>query len=123
MKESLWLSGKIFQLFMSIYNHKFLIINHANSAIANIIHCLSSGQTKTGYEMSFIYMRVIPHNHSVQEILNETLWLQETWHGCENLGTAYEFSTRSTAQGWIGYAGTHVPMFVHKLGLIKPRQT
>ena len=26
-------------------------------------------------------------------------------------------------QGWIGYAGTHVPMFVHKLGLIKPRQT
>ena len=21
-------------------------------------------------------------------------------------------------QGWIGYAGTHVPMFVHKLGLI-----
>ena len=27
------------------------------------------------------------------------------------------------AQGWIGYAGTHVPMFVHKLGLIKPRQT
>ena len=28
-----------------------------------------------------------------------------------------------TAQGWIGYAGTYVPMFVHKLGLIKPRQT
>ena len=27
------------------------------------------------------------------------------------------------AQGWIGYAGTHVPMSVHKLGLIKPRQT
>ena len=26
-------------------------------------------------------------------------------------------------QGWIGYTGTHVPMFVHKLGLIKPRQT
>ena len=26
-------------------------------------------------------------------------------------------------QGWIGYAGKHVPMFVHKLGLIKPRQT
>ena len=26
-------------------------------------------------------------------------------------------------QGWIGYARTHVPMFVHKLGLIKPRQT
>ena len=26
-------------------------------------------------------------------------------------------------QGWIGYMGTHVPMFVHKLGLIKPRQT
>ena len=26
-------------------------------------------------------------------------------------------------QGWIGYVGTHVPMFVHKLGLIKPRQT
>ena len=26
-------------------------------------------------------------------------------------------------QGWIGYAETHVPMFVHKLGLIKPRQT
>ena len=26
-------------------------------------------------------------------------------------------------QGWIGYAGTHFPMFVHKLGLIKPRQT
>ena len=25
-------------------------------------------------------------------------------------------------QGWIGYAGTNVPMFVHKLGLIKPRQ-
>ena len=29
----------------------------------------------------------------------------------------------SKKQGWIGYAGTHVPMFVHKLGLIKPRQT
>ena len=27
------------------------------------------------------------------------------------------------AQGWIGYGGTNVPMFVHKLGLIKPRQT
>ena len=27
------------------------------------------------------------------------------------------------SQGWIGYAGTHVPMFVHKLGLIKSRQT
>ena len=26
-------------------------------------------------------------------------------------------------QGLIGYAGTHVPMFVHKLGLTKPRQT
>ena len=26
-------------------------------------------------------------------------------------------------QGWIGYTGAHVPMFVHKLGLIKPRQT
>ena len=26
-------------------------------------------------------------------------------------------------QGWIGYVGTHVPLFVHKLGLIKPRQT
>ena len=26
-------------------------------------------------------------------------------------------------QGWRGCAGTHVPMFVHKLGLIKPRQT
>ena len=26
-------------------------------------------------------------------------------------------------QGWIGYTGTHVPMFVHKLGLIKPGQT
>ena len=26
-------------------------------------------------------------------------------------------------QGWIGYKGTHVTMFVHKLGLIEPRQT
>ena len=26
-------------------------------------------------------------------------------------------------QGWIGYEGTQVPMFVHELGLIKPRQT
>ena len=26
-------------------------------------------------------------------------------------------------QGWIGYAGTHGPIFVHQLGLIKPRQT
>ena len=26
-------------------------------------------------------------------------------------------------QGWIGYVGSHVPMFVHKLGLIKLRQT
>ena len=29
----------------------------------------------------------------------------------------------SEIQGWIGYTGTHIPMFVHKLGLIKPRQT
>ena len=28
-----------------------------------------------------------------------------------------------SVQGWIGYTGTQVPMFVHKLGLIKPRQT
>ena len=27
------------------------------------------------------------------------------------------------SQGWIGYSVTHGPMFVHKLGLIKPRQT
>ena len=33
-------------------------------------------------------------NPSVWEIWNETSWLQDTWHGCENLGTAYEFSTR-----------------------------
>ena len=26
-------------------------------------------------------------------------------------------------QGWIGYAGTHVPMFVHKRGLINGVQT
>ena len=26
----------------------------------------------------------------------------------------------SVRQGWISYAGTHVPMFVHRLGLIKP---
>ena len=26
-------------------------------------------------------------------------------------------------KGGYGYAGTHVPIFVHKLGLIKPRQT
>ena len=40
-------------------------------------------------------MRVIPHNPSVSEIWNETSWLPHPWHGCENLGTAYEFSTRS----------------------------
>ena len=27
------------------------------------------------------------------------------------------------SQGWIGYAGTHVPMFVPNFGLIKPGQT
>ena len=27
-----------------------------------------------------------------------------------------EYLTDKYAQGWIGYAGTHVPMFVHKLG-------
>ena len=32
-------------------------------------------------------------------------------------------SFQLAVQGLIGYAGTHVPMFVHKLGLIKPRQT
>ena len=37
--------------------------------------------------------------------------------------TANKLSGELVSQGWIGYAGTHVPMFVHKLGLIKPRQT
>ena len=32
-------------------------------------------------------------------------------------------SFSSHTQGWIGYSGTHVPMFVYKLGLSKPRQT
>ena len=35
----------------------------------------------------------------------------------------FPFPVRIAGQGWIGYAGTHVPMFVHKLVLIKPRQT
>ena len=26
-------------------------------------------------------------------------------------------------QGWIGYAGTHGPMFVSRLGFMKPGQT
>ena len=39
-------------------------------------------------------MRVILHNSSLPEIWNETFWLPYPWHGCKNLGTAYEFSTR-----------------------------
>ena len=35
----------------------------------------------------------------------------------------YHTEVSSYGQGWLGYTGTHVPMFVHKLGLIKPRQT
>ena len=27
-------------------------------------------------------------------------WLRHTWHGCQNLGTAYEFSTRPAAPSW-----------------------
>ena len=40
---------------------------------------------------------------------------------CRALGTIIRLDL--AFQGWIGYAGTHVPMLVHKLGLIKPRQT
>ena len=49
-----------------VYEHSqpgILIINHANSAIANFNHCLSLGLAKTDYEMSFI-----PHNYSAREI-------------------------------------------------------
>ena len=34
-----------------------------------------------------------------------------------------DYKETKSNQRWISYAGTHVPMFVHKLGLIKPRQT
>ena len=57
MREFLWLSEKTFRLFMSIFNHKCLIVNHANSFIASI------GQTKTDYEMSF--------NHAIPKYLRE----------------------------------------------------
>ena len=40
----------------------------------------------------------VPHNDSIPEtILNQTFWLRDTWHSCENLGTAYECSTRGGA--------------------------
>ena len=65
------------------------------SALGNN-YCLSLGLTKTDYEMSFNCATVIPHNHSVREIRNETSWLRDTWHGYQSLSTVYEFSTRST---------------------------
>ena len=64
-----------------------------------------------------------------EKFKNHTKWLyfivQQTptlfWEIRYNI--KIRFSLRLLRQGWIGYAGTHVPMFVHKLGLIKPRQT
>ena len=51
------------------------------------------------------------------EVLKEMLAMQND---------SYQMSVEMLVediQGWIGYVRTHVPMFVHKLGLIKPRQT
>ena len=66
---------------MIIYNHEFLIFNHANSGIANINHCLSLGLTKTDYEMSLNCA-----GHSTQSLKYEKF--ERKLLGCEILGTA-----------------------------------
>ena len=53
-----------------------------------------------------------------QPVLEESLELIK-----EKRRLRRQYSQADDPQGWIGYTGTHVPMFVHKLGLIKPRQT
>ena len=58
-------------------------------------------------------MQVIPHSHSVQEILNETSWLRDTWHGCENLGTAYKLSTKVAVPRLSFATQVHVKLFNH----------
>ena len=95
---------------MSIYSHEFLSFNHANSKKVNLfllvlniliialVRGLSLDLTKTDYEMRF-NIWVIPCNDSILEIINQISWLRDTWHGCDNLGTAYEFSTRSAGEG------------------------
>ena len=52
------------------------------------LNSVSSKGSKT-VRSSFL---VIPQNHLVQEILNETSWLRDTRHGCKNLGTAYGYN-------------------------------
>ena len=71
----------VYMTFMSIYNHEFLIFNHANSAIANINNCLSLGLNKTGYEMNFNCA-----GHSTQSTKYEKFEMKSL--GCEILGTA-----------------------------------
>ena len=48
---------------------------------------------------------------------------QKAFDSTEQPEAQYGYDLGGIIQGWIGYVGTHVPMFVHKLGLIKPRQT
>ena len=96
-----WLSQKTCLLFTSIYNHKFLIFNLANLAIANINHCLCLGLTKTDYKMSFnsaVHSTHVQSPSTKKFEMCETSWLRDTWYGCENLSTAYEFSTRDSGQ-------------------------
>ena len=63
------------------------------------------GQQSAFKEQQMAHMEAIQKTNSQLSSLTETV---------ESL---------SESQAWIGYAGTHVPMFVHKLGLINPRQT
>ena len=50
-----------------------------------------------------------------EKLITDKKYVREMWAGY--------FEELRTPQGWIGYAGTHGPMLIHKLGLIKPRQT
>ena len=67
------------------------------------------------------------HPHGTQDIPPRYSWYPPRyWTPPTVLHTHYTGCVLSSGldfQGWIGYAGTHVPMFVHKMGLIKPRQT
>ena len=64
----------------------------------------------------------IPYVHALSIRQYNFLIKQEETHVLGTFLEGSKFSPLSN-QGWIGYAGTHVPVLVHKLGLIKPRQT
>ena len=98
MREPLWLSGRSVCCLRA-----FIVMTSYISAMqtpkslfipSHCKHCPSLGLTKTDYEMRFNHEGHSTHNPSVSEIWNETSWQPNPWHGCQNLGTAYEFSTR-----------------------------